>query len=379
MKNIFLFLIISLVLNSCSTEQKEVKTVDRNSIIDSTINAFQKKFLTAQIDSVFSKYNFNGSVAVFKDSLEVYRKDQGYSNFKNQTKVDSLTNFAIGSVSKQFTAVLILQQVESGKLKLDDKVSQYVNSFEKPEYKNITIKQLLNHTSGLNLLGQKLMFTSGEDFNYSNDGYNSLGKIIEKVTGKSFEENANELFAKFGLKNTFTPNSYKGTHFGSAYLGNSKNWSEVPNMPQRLAGGDVGTPAGGILSTVDDLHTWNQKLYQNKILQPQTLQEMTTKTATRMHQIFGKMGYGYGIMMNDAQQKAYFHSGYVKGSPSLNIYYPDTRTSVIILSNIADETKGKNAVFLPHKEIKKITDHIENTVVELRTEFIKTPIENNSK
>lgn len=370
---------ISLVLNSCSTEQKEVKTVDRNAIIDSTINSFQKKLLTAQIDSVFSKYNFNGSVAVFKDSLEVYRKNQGYSNFKNQTKIDSLTNFAIGSVSKQFTAILILQEVESGKLKLDDKVSQYVNSFEKPEYKNITIKQLLNHTSGLNLLGQKLMFTSGQDFNYSNDGYNSLGKIIEKVTGKSFEENANELFAKLGLKNTFTPNSYKGTHFESAYLGNAKNWSEVPNMPQRLAGGDVGTPAGGILSTVDDLHTWNQKLYQNKILQPQTLQEMTTKTATRMHQIFGKMGYGYGIMMNDAQPKAYFHSGYVKGSPSLNIYYPDTRTSVIILSNIADETKGKNAVFLPHKEIKKITDHIENTVVELRTEFIKTPIENNSK
>ena len=71
------------------------------------------------------------------------------------------------------------------------------------------------------------------------------------------------------------------------------------------------------------------------------------------------MGYGLGIMMNDNKPVSFFHSGYVKGAPSLNIYYPETKTSVIILSNIADEEKGKSASFRPHLEIKKIGDVIE--------------------
>lgn len=371
MKNYFYLILISALFTIYSCKQEASTTqvtniVDKKAIIDSTITAFQTKLLTQQIDSVFSKQNFNGSVAVFKDSIEIYRKNQGFSNFKSKTKIDSVTDFAIGSISKQVTAVLILEKVDLGKLKLDDKVSQFDTDFEKPEYKNITIKQLLNHTSGLNLLGQKLMFKSGEDFNYSNDGYNALGKIVEKITGKSFDENATELFQKLGLKNTFTANTYKGNHFGSAYLGNNKSAEEVPNMPKRLAGGDVGTPAGGILSTIDDLHVWNQKLYGGKILKPETLKEMTTKTATRQHQIFGKMGYGYGIMLNDSKPTAYFHSGYVKGSPSLNIYYPETKTSVIILSNIADESKGKSNVFAPHRAIKNISDDLENIVLGMK-------------
>ena len=71
------------------------------------------------------------------------------------------------------------------------------------------------------------------------------------------------------------------------------------------------------------------------------------------------MGYASGIMIFPGIPKSYFHSGYVKGSPSLNVYYPGTRTSLIILSNIADETKGKNAFFKPHLEMKAATDQIE--------------------
>lgn len=287
-------LAFSLLLTACKKEGSPVKTVDRNAIVDSTINAFQQKLLAQQVDSVFSKYKFNGSVAIFKDSTELYHKNQGFANFRTKAKIDTVTDFAIGSISKQFTAVLVLQQMEQGKIHLDDKVAQYLPDFDKPEYKLITIKQLLNHTSGLNILGQRLVFKSGEDFNYSNDGYNALGKIVEKVSGKSFDENATELFQKVGLKNTFTANTYKGNHFGSAYLGNSKVWEEVPNMPKRLDGKDVGTPAGGILSTIDDLHLWNEKLYSGKILKPETLAQMTTKSATRMHPNFGKMGYEIG-------------------------------------------------------------------------------------
>ncbi|MHA7609225.1 serine hydrolase domain-containing protein [Elizabethkingia meningoseptica] len=366
------FLFLFALLFSCKTEQQ--KTIDRNVIVDSTITAFQKKLLSQQVDSVFKKYHFNGSIAIFKDSTLLYRKDNGFSNFRNKTKIDSNTIFAIGSVSKQFTAALVLLQQEHGKLKLTDKVSEYLPEFRIKEYENISIDQLLNHTSGLNIMGNRLMFKSGTDFYYSNDGFNALGKIVEKVSGKSYDQNVTELFTRLGMQHSSTALTYKIGNFGSAYLGNDKVQELVQNMPERLAEKEIGTPAGGILSTIDDLHLWNQKLYSGKVLQPETLKKFTEKSAIRHHAVFGKMGYACGIMLNTGKPEAYFHSGYVKGSPSLNIYYPGTKTSVIILSNIADENRGKNAVFNPHKEIKSITDNLQNVVTDLQQDLLK-PVE----
>ena len=359
------FLLPFCFLLSCKTETPP-PPIDKKAVIDSTITAFQKTLLEQQIDSVFKKYQFNGSVAVFKDSLPLYRKENGYSDFKRKIKIDSSTIFAIGSVSKQFTAVLVLLQMEQGKLNVTDKVSKYLKEFQIKEYENITIHQLLNHTSGLNMMGGKLMFKSGSDFYYSNDGFNALGKIVEAVSGKSYDENAVELFKKAGMSHSSTDEIFKGTNFASAYLGNTNKAEEVPNMPKRLGGKEIGTPAGGILSTIQDLHTWNNALYGGKILKPETLKQFMAKSAERRHAIFGKMGYAYGIMLNIGKPNSYFHSGYVKGSPSLNIYYPETKTSVIILSNIADEEKGKGLVFKPHIEVKKITDNLENTLVQLK-------------
>ena len=180
------------------------------------------------------------------------------------------------------------------------------------------------------------------------------------------EQQIDSVFKKYHFNGSIA--IFKGTNFASAYLGNAGNFQEVPNMPKRLGGKEIGTPAGGILSTIQDLHTWNNSLYGGKILKPETLKQFMAKSAERRHAIFGKMGYAYGIMLNIGKPNSYFHSGYVKGSPSLNIYYPDTKTSVIILSNIADEEKGKGMTFKPHIEVKKITDHLENTLMQLRSE-----------
>lgn len=361
---------ISVSLISC---QKEIpfipseKKVDKQAIADSTIIAFEKSLLKNQIDSVFKKYQFNGSVAVFKDSVELYRKNQGFADFKDQLKMNDSTVFAIGSVSKQFTAVLILLQMEQGKLNVDDKVSTYLKEFQNKNYENVTIHQLLNHTSGLNTLGGKLQFKSGTDFFYSNDGFNTLGKIVEKVSGKSYDENVLDLLKTAGMNHSSTATSFEGENFAGAYLGNRKKFEKIQNMPKRLASKDIGVPAGGILSTINDLNVWNTALYSGKILRPETLKKFESKSAERHHAIFGKMGYGYGIMSNIGKPAAFFHSGYVKGSPSLNIFYPETKTSVIILSNIADEEQGKGFTFKPHVEIKKITDALESTISEMNS------------
>ncbi|MCX8525820.1 beta-lactamase family protein [Chryseobacterium formosus] len=357
----FLITIISvfLFLFSC-TKVKTQKPINRKAIADSAVSVFQQKLYKTQLDSVFNQYHFNGSVAVFKDSIELYRKNNGFSDFENKTEINNSTVFSIASISKQFTAVLILLQMEQGKLNLDDKASKYFKEFQKKEYENITIQQLLNHSSGLNNFGEKLMFKSGSGFNYSNDGFNALGKIVEVVSGKSFDENMLDLFKKVGMKNSSTGTAFQGENFAKTYIGNSKTQKVIENMPKRLGNKEIGIPAGGVLSTIDDLHTWNNALYSGKIIKPEILKKFMAKSTERQHPVLGTMGYGLGIMMNDNKPVSYFHSGYVKGAPSLNIYYPKTKTSVIILSNIADEEKGKSAAFRPHLKIKEVSDMLEN-------------------
>lgn len=356
----FTFLFSFLVLLISCRKPETVKLVNKKAIADSAIFAYEKKLISSQIDSVFNKYQFNGSVAIFRDSVELYRKNNGFEDFKNKIKIDNNSVFAIASISKQFTAVLILLLEEQGKLSVDEKVSKYLKEFQGKEFQDITIKELLNHTSGISDSANGLISKPGKEFNYSNKGFRFLGAIIEKVSGKSYDENAKELFGKLGMKNSSTANLFSGNHFAGAYLGNSAQFQKIENMPKRLSNNEISIAAGGILSNIDDLHLWNNALYSGKIIKPETLKKFLTKSAERQHSVFGKMGYGYGIMMNTEKPVAYFHSGYVKGSPSLNIYYPKTKTSVIILSNIADEVKGKNMIFKPHLEIKKLTDMIEN-------------------
>ncbi|MEC5157904.1 serine hydrolase domain-containing protein [Chryseobacterium sp. MP_3.2] len=366
--NSILFLFVILFSTSCKSEKEKIaqEITSREEIIDSTIQNFKKQLLKPQIDSVFSKYDFNGSVAVIEGDHILYRKDQGFENFKTETPLDSSSVFAIASISKQFTAVLILLQEEAGKLSTEDSVAKFLPEFRTKVLENIKIKELLNHTSGISDFGNGLLSKPGEDFHYSNKGFRLLGEIIDKVSGKSFDENAKELFLKVGMKNSATANLFQNNHLSGAYTGNAKNSQAVGNMPKRLANSEISVPAGGILSTVSDLHLWNKSLYGGLILKPQSLEKLLAKSSDRKHPVFGKMGYGFGIMMSKNAPLSYFHSGYVKGAPSLLVFYPESKTSLIILSNIAEESRGKNAIFNPHKDIKQAMDVIEKAVIGLK-------------
>ncbi len=364
--NYFFFLFFILI--SCKSEPAKIadESVMRNEIIDSTITAFQKKLLAQQIDSVFSKTKFNGSISIVQSGKKLYEKENGLEDFKTEAKLDSNSVFAIGSVSKQFTAAMILMLEDQGKLNTNDKVSKFLPEFQNKHFENITVHQLLNHTSGISDFGSGLQSKPGESFNYSNKGYRFLGEIVAKVSEKTFDRYAKELFERIGMMHASTANLFEGNHLAGAYLGNAVRFEKIANMPKRLASKEISVAAGGILSTVSDLHRWNAALFGAKILKPETLEKLKTKSSETTHPILGKVGYGYGIMMNEGKLESYFHSGYVKGSPSLNIYYPKTQTSVVILSNIADEAKGKNAIFNPHKEVKKIIDAVENAISELK-------------
>ena len=176
------------------------------------------------------------------------------------------------------------------------------------------------------------------------------------------------------MTKTSTANIFQGNHFASAYTGTPTKFNLIENMPKRLATKDISIPAGGILSTASDLHLWNNALYTGKIINQASLKKFLEQSAEREHAILGKMGYGFGIMLNLGKTAANFHTGYVKGSPSLLIYYPTSETSVVILSNIADESRGKSAVFIPHKRIKEITESLENATVSVKENLKKTAL-----
>ena len=274
---LFSFFISLLFQHSCKSEAEKIS--ERNAVVDSTMLEFQKIYFQNAIDSVFAKNKFNGSIAVFQDSMLIYEKEKGFENFKTKEKLDKNSVFAIGSVSKQFTAVLVLIQEENGKLKTTDEVSQYLTEFQNPEYEKITIHQLLNHSSGLIDFGQKLLFKSGTDFNYSNKGYRFLGEIVAKVSGQSFDQNLQTLFKKVKMIHSSTANLSSNGHFASAYLGTPTVFQQVQNMPKRLASQDISVAAGGVLSSLSDLHRWNFALYNGQILGKGSLKKMLTPSS----------------------------------------------------------------------------------------------------
>lgn len=369
MKNLFfLFLSFFFWMISCKSESQKI--AERNAVVDSTIKAFQKNLLKNQIDSVFAKNKFNGIVSVMQKNEILYEKSNGFADFKKEIKLDRNTVFAIASVSKQFTAVRILQLQEQGKLRVEDAVYKYLPDFQRPHREKITIHQLLNHTSGLSDFSDQLAFQSGTDYGYSNRGYFYLGEIIAKVSGKSFDQNMQELFTKAGMQHSSTALAFAGNNFASAHTGTLQTAQAVENMPKRLAEKSISTPAGGILSTAADLHLWNQALYSGPLLRQESLALFTKNYSTRSHYVLGDVGYGYGIMMNP--ETAYFHTGYVKGSPSLLVYYPKSKTSVVILSNFANESRGKYAVFIPHKMIKENMDAVETAVLQTMKKLYNT-------
>lgn len=358
--------LIFIVIASCQSQKEKLQ--ERNALIDSVLLSTQQNLYSIEIDSLVKKNNFNGVISIYKDSVKVYEKRNGFRDFKQKKPFAENDVFAIASNSKQITASLILRLQEKGKLKVTDKVVDYLDDYNKANYKKITIHHLLSHSSGINDFGNVLLSKPGKEFNYSNKGFNDLGRIIEGVTGRSFEENVADLFQELEMHHSFTSADLGEENFASAYIGYRSNPEEVKEMPARLSRKNIGNPAGGILSSVEDLHHWNNVLYSGKVLDSASLAKMTKSVIKRKH-IFNEVGYGYGLHICENNPKSYYHTGFVRGAPSLTIYYPESHLSVIILSNYANTSHKKERIFKPHFQIKEWCDNLEMTMSKVQAEF----------
>lgn len=283
----------------------------------------------AQLDALIERYHelglFNGSALIAESGQPILRKGYGEANMEWHIANTPDTRFRLGSITKQFTATLVLQMVEKGQIDLAAPISRYLPDYPNPNADRITIHQLLNHTSGIpgytelpefgnvarlparpakfmNMFSRlQLLFEPGTKFSYSNSGYFLLGVILEKVGGKPYEQLLREgIFDPLGMNQS----GYDSTR---------------PILEKRAAGYDatldgyvntayldMGEPfaAGSLYSSVDDLLRWDQALYGEKILSNASKQKMFTP---------GLSNYGYAFVIHKGVVTTIEHGGGING------------------------------------------------------------------
>jgi D-alanyl-D-alanine carboxypeptidase len=316
----------------------------------------KKDHYSTKIDSLLKTNtirDFNGTVLISQKGKTKYSKSYGFKNKDLKTKLKAEENFIIMSNSKQITAVLILMEVDKGKINLQAPIKNYLPELTDTWADSISVHQLLNHTSGIDKVGKPLLYKPGTSFNYGNQTYNLLGKILSKINNKSYEYSANSLFKKLKMTQTFADHNAKEIHLVSGHINEKKQLSVVDNFEFSKES----TPAAGIISTAKDLTIWNSKLHQNKILKPETYQKMISYNVKAQHFAFGEkeIGYGYGIRINDEKTpKTIGHTGMGSGFTTINLYFPESDTTIIILENTMSENPEISYFF--ESEIRKIIE-----------------------
>ncbi|HEY0511756.1 MAG TPA: serine hydrolase [Thermoanaerobaculia bacterium] len=311
--------------------------------------------LARYADQLFSRAYPAGepgaAVLIARDGKVLLRKGYGLANLELGVPVQPDMVFELASVTKQFTAAAVLMLQERGKLSVEDDVTQYLPGY--PTHgQTITLHHLLTHTSGIpNLTGlpewwprvredltvqqlidifkdKPLEFRPGEKVSYSNSGYILLGAVIEKVSGKTYEDFVEqEIFAPLGMKRSRYAHATEvvpGRVAGYDQTEAGYKVAEYVSMTQPYA-------AGALLSTVDDLALWVEGLYGGKLLKQASLERMTTPLVLGSGPST-KAGYGLQISDEDGA-RIVEHGGGLPGFSSHLLSLPGQRLVVAVLSN----------------------------------------------
>jgi CubicO group peptidase (beta-lactamase class C family) len=314
------------------------------------ITAFSQD-LSSKMDQLVSAYSsemrFNGSILVAHKGKVVLNKAYGYQNVKDSTPNTTETVYKIGSISKQFTAALILKLQEMKKLSVNDKISKYFPAFPKGD--SITIDQLIHHTSGITnytsnrefmrnevtkshsrdsmmalFKDKPLDFSPGTQWRYSNSAYNMLGYIIEEVTGMSYYAAMRKyILEPLALKNAgFNFLSVDKKRKANGYF----RFTELMNQQAPDVDSSVSYSAGAIYATTGDLYLWNKALWNNAVFNKESAKTATTP---------GKNKYGYGIFIDSLYGKQKIeHSGSIHGFNSNMVTIPSDGSCIILLANV---------------------------------------------
>lgn len=340
-----------------------------------------------RLDSLFSnlreEQKINGNVLVTEHGKVVYEKSFGFAQTGNKILNQTDTRFQLASIGKTFTAVAILQLYEKGKLKLDDPVIRYLKDFP---FTNATIRQLLSHTAGLPDLhifepyaaqdssrivtnadvipalkkSGRLPFGPGERWSYSNAGYCVLALLVEKISGMSFHSYlARNVWGKASMKNTYpysqavrTKDTLRAENYQMLFFSSELQLVDTMRRYRPVLinfGGLQGL--GFIAGTTRDLATFDQALYDGRLLKAQTLSEAFTPARLKNGQIAQvepgvSYGLGWFIGQDTTAGKLVWHSGFIPGGSTLFLRNLTRKQAIVILNNAEVEgvqEAGNNA------------------------------------
>lgn len=310
--------------------------------------AHSQTFNRAKLDSLFSilaeKNQAMGSLALSKNGTVIYTKAIGYSYVSDKEKKAStnLTKYRIGSISKMFTATMIFQLVEEGKIKLSNTLDTWFPNI--PNAKQITVSNLLNHRSGIHsftddpeyktymtqpktheemeaiITKGKPDFQPGEKAAYSNSNYVLLGYIVEKVTNKPYSKNlADRITSKIKLSSTDFGGKVNLNENDSYSYKFDGVWKQQPVTDMSIPGG-----AGSLVSTPADLTKFIEALFSLKLVSQSSLDQMKTITD----------GFGMGIFQIPFHtKKAYGHNGGIDGFGANLAYFPEDSLAIAYCTN----------------------------------------------
>jgi CubicO group peptidase (beta-lactamase class C family) len=317
--------------------------------------AQSKKDKLDEIMNTYHRYNmFDGSVLVAENGKVIYKSAFGLANREWNIPNSTDTKFMIGSISKPFTAVLMLIQVQKGLINLDSTVSTYLPEFLGKPAGKATIAQLLSHTSGIPnydiikdffprisrqnftreeyikvYMDSALVFEPGTKYYYSSWGYFTLGYIMEKVTGKAYSQLMKEdIFDKLGMNSS-------GSYFHTQIInkratGYDYNFGGYTSSDFRDQSNTMGT--GDIYSTVEDLFKFHIALTNNTLINKQLTAKMFTPGMQPANYGYGWFNKNFKYTLTDTVVSN-FHLGTTEGFLSFMIRIPSTNSLIVILCN----------------------------------------------
>lgn len=320
-----------------------------------SVYAVQAQTITADIDKFMNeKYPAKqpgAAILVAKNDKVIFKKGYGLANLGPDKPVTPDMVFRIGSITKQFTSTAILKLAEQGKIDLKADITRYLTDFSTPG-KTVTVEQLLNHTSGIKsytslpdamtkkglyispadmmkiIQRQPSDFAPNDQWLYNNSGYFLLGMIVEKASGMTYGEYVQKnLFKPAGMKSSFTDDSNLPANTAKGY----QKSGSTEFVAADYIHPSIPFSAGSIFSTVDDLWKWNQAIFDYKLVRKESLEKAWAPTKLNDGKL---VGYGYAWQfgrLGDA--KVIGHGGAIDGYLSMEIYIPEQKIYVCILSN----------------------------------------------
>ncbi len=352
-------------------------------LISFTVYSFGQIKESQAIDSIFTEWNKTDgpgcALGIIREGKLIYAKGYGMANMEYDIPNSASSVFRIGSTSKQFTAACIVLLAEKDKLSLNDNLKSLFPDF--PEYaEKITIRHLLNHTSGIRdylqisylkglgdddyytddnvmkwLINQTdLNFAPGEEYLYSNSGYWLLGQIVKKVAGMNM--------AEFAKKEIFEPLEMGDTHFhndhtqivknrASGYVPDNNETYKISMTTLDMIGD------GGIFTTINDIKKWDDAYYESNVLSREFWSVMTQQGILNNGEV---IDYASGLMISKYKGlKTIRHGGAFVGFRAELLRFPEQKLSIAIFANRGDANPSRMAnqvadVLLKDKLIEKV-------------------------